>query len=99
MEITYENEIMTAFLKGEIDHHTAAPIRSEIDGKAESMRPHVLRLDFSGVKFMDSSGIGLIMGRYRQISLLGGSLEVVNIPKNLEKIISLSGVCSLGVVK
>ncbi|OUP78706.1 hypothetical protein B5F08_06415 [Anaeromassilibacillus sp. An172] len=99
MEITYENDVMTAYLKGEIDHHSAAPIRSEIDGKSESLRPKILRLDFSGVKFMDSSGIGLIMGRYRQISLLGGSLEVVNIPKSLDRIISLSGVCSLGVVK
>ena len=48
---------------------------------------------------MDSSGIGLVMGRYRMISLLGGRLEVVNVPPNLKKIFVLSGLENLGVMK
>lgn len=48
---------------------------------------------------MDSSGIGLVMGRYRMISLLGGRLEVVNVPEALKKIFILSGLGNLGVMK
>lgn len=99
VETLYNDNVLTAKLYGEIDHHCAPAIRNKIDSQAENYRPNVLALDFSGVSFMDSSGIGLIMGRYRQISLLGGKLEVINIPQNLEKIIKLSGISTLGVLK
>lgn len=98
VETTLENEILTAKIYGEIDHHRAVSIRQKIDGQTESLRPKELHLDFSHVSFMDSSGIGLIMGRYRNISLLGGKLKVINIPQNLQKIIVLSGIDSLGVL-
>ncbi len=93
------NNNITVYLSGEIDHNNAGSIRNGIDGQAQALRPKTLTLDFSKVSFMDSSGIGLIMGRYRTMSLLGGSLRVVNVPKGLEKIIALSGVGALGVLK
>ncbi|MBQ6152741.1 MAG: anti-sigma factor antagonist [Ruminococcus sp.] len=99
VDMTYKNDILTAGLYGEIDHHIAPKVRGEIDAKCESLRPKVLRLDFKAVTFMDSSGVGLVMGRQRCISLLGGRLEVVNIPKQIEKVFSLSGLGSLGVLK
>lgn len=99
VDLTYSNGALTARLCGEIDHHIAPRIRSEIDMKCESLRPAVLILDFKAVSFMDSSGIGLIMGRYRCITLLGGRMEVVNIPPTLAKIFTLSGIESLGVMK
>lgn len=99
VETEFDNNVLTAKLYGEIDHHKAPAIRNKIDSQTESLRPSELRLDFSGVSFMDSSGIGLIMGRYRQVSLLGGRLRVVNIPKNLEKIFAISGISTLGVLK
>ncbi len=99
VETSYYDNILTARLSGEIDHHKAPYIRQKIDSQAEYYRPKELHLDFSSVTFMDSSGIGLIMGRYRQISLLGGVLKVVNVPKGLLKIISLSGIDKLGVLK
>ena len=99
VDITYSKNTVTAKLNGEIDHHNAPDIRRSIDAKCESFRPKILVLDFSGVSFMDSSGIGLIMGRYRQISYLGGKLEVVNVPDMLKRIISLSGIERLGVLK
>lgn len=95
----YDKNVITVFLSGEIDHNNAGSLRSQIDGQAESLHPKTLTLDFSKVSFMDSSGIGLIMGRYRTMSLLGGNLRVVNVPKRLEKIIALSGVGALGVLK
>ncbi len=98
VETDYTDNVLTAKLYGEIDHHKAPQIRRKIDGMSESLRPKELHLDFSGVSFMDSSGIGLIMGRYRHVSLLGGKLKVINVPKRLSKIISLSGIDSLGVL-
>ena len=99
VNITYDDNTVTARLYGEIDHHIAPQIRSQIDAKCESVRPKKLILDFSKVGFMDSSGIGLVMGRYRMISLIGGRLEVVNVPPNLKKIFVLSGLENLGVMK
>lgn len=89
---------ITAALTGEIDHHTARDIRRQIDAAAEKYHPLLLNLDFSQVQFMDSSGIGLIMGRYRLMTLLGGSLQVINVPKHLKRIVELSGVGALGVL-
>ena len=99
VDLKFENGVLTAKLFGEIDHHIAPKIRGDIDAKCESLRPARLVLDFGAVTFMDSSGIGLIMGRYRCIALLGGKLEVVNIPPTLKKIFVISGIETLGVMK
>lgn len=99
VETDYNDNILVAKLYGEIDHHRAPQIRNKIDSQTESLRPKELHLDFSGVSFMDSSGIGLIMGRYRHVSLIGGRLKVINVPLSLQKIINLSGIDSLGVLK
>ena len=90
-----DNGILTALLFGEIDHHTARDIRRSIDGDIEKYRPSKLVLDFRRVKFMDSSGIGLIMGRYRLMQLSGGKIALANVPPHLERIIALSGVRAL----
>ena len=99
VELEYNDNILTAKISGEIDHHSAAKIRTSIDGQTQKYMPKQLLLDFSDVKFMDSSGIGLIMGRYKQMSLIGGSLLIINIPPHLERIIKLSGISALGVLK
>ena len=99
VDVTYSDGVVNASLCGEIDHHLAPQIRGEIDALCERSRPSRLILDFGKVGFMDSSGIGLVMGRYRMISLLGGKLEVVNVPDNLKKIFVLSGLENLGVMK
>ena len=54
---------VTAYLEGEIDHHNAAALRECIDEAVEKHRPETLRIDFGGVSFMDSSGVGLVIGR------------------------------------
>ena len=92
MNLSFLDGILTAYIEGEIDHHSAPSIREEIDKKIIEDKPSVIRLDYSGVTFMDSSGIGLIMGRYKLIKLYSGELEVVNIPKNMEKVVKLSGI-------
>lgn len=98
MKIIFSDDILTACVEGEIDHHSAPGIREEIDKRIVSDKPSVLRLDYSAVTFMDSSGIGLIMGRYKLISSYSGKLEVINVPHNMAKVIKLSGIERLGKV-
>ncbi len=96
MKITFSDGVMTAFVEGEIDHHTSPSIREAIDEKIIKDKPSVLRLDYSGVTFMDSSGIGLIMGRYKLISAYSGKIEVINVPLSMAKVVKLSGIERLG---
>ncbi len=91
MEFMTSGKSMTVYLTGEIDHHTAANIRKLIDKETDKFLPQVLVLDFSAVTFMDSSGVGLVMGRYRNVSAHGGRLEAVNLPPWCYKIMKMSG--------
>lgn len=86
---------LTVRLTGEIDHHCAGKMRDEIDAAIEYHRPERLILDFGGVSFMDSSGIGLVMGRYRLMKSIGGEVTVANTPKPLKKVMRISGLYDL----
>lgn len=86
---------VTAVLGGEIDHHTAAAIRMDIDSAISAQQPKMLRLDFGEVSFMDSSAIGLVMGRYRLLQSWGGNLEVINLSERNYKVMKLAGMQSL----
>jgi stage II sporulation protein AA (anti-sigma F factor antagonist) len=86
---------LTAVLSGEIDHHTAREIRGAIDEAASKVKPKLLTLDFSAVQFMDSSGVGLIMGRCKLMQLWGGRVKITNLPPKIEKIVSLAGINQL----
>lgn len=99
VKITQQMDFSTAFIQGDIDHHTAKNIREKIDRYVKEKQPKLLKLDFSKVQFMDSSGIGLIMGRYKLMKLLNGSVRVINMPENIKRLIKLSGLLSLGVVE
>ena len=76
VELQTQEKTLIAILSGEIDHHCAQPMRAEIDAKIDDLQPSVLVLDFAGVTFMDSSGIGLIMGRHRTMEAIGGTVIV-----------------------
>lgn len=78
-------------LGGEIDHHNASGIRMKIDIAIDTHCPAEVYLDFSGVSFMDSSGIGLVMGRYRILREYGGTLYVANCKGSIRKVMQLSG--------
>ena len=91
VKIVTSQQKMTAYLVGEIDHHSASSIREEIDREIMLRKPEVLKIDFDGVTFMDSSGIGLVMGRYRTLALSGGRLIVSNLSNQFYKIMKLSG--------
>lgn len=83
-------QTMTAFLEGEIDHHSAQYLREEIDAQILSLTPVKLVMDFGGVTFMDSSGIGLILGRNTMMKVLGGKLAIQNPPVQAVRILRLA---------
>ena len=97
MPVTFssQQDTLTAYLAGELDHHSAAVIREAVDEMVESALPKVLVLDFENVPFMDSSGIGLIMGRYRTMESVGGSLSVEHASPQLKKLMNLGGLSRL----
>ena len=90
-----DREALTAFLEGEIDHHSARYFRETIDAKVAACGPKLLVLDFSGITFMDSSGVGLVMGRYRTMQQQGGELRVQGARGSIRRVLVLSGLDKL----
>lgn len=95
LQIELKNGVMTVLLSGELDHHTAARLREQIDGTAQKVKPKLLRMDFSDVPFMDSSGIGLILGRVRMTAIWGGQVTLVGLSPQLKRMAELSGAAAL----
>ncbi len=86
-----KENMLTAYIIGDIDHHTAAEIRTEIDLEIEKLHPERIILDFSEVTFMDSSGIGLVMGRYKAAKPYGGKIIVSGASQQIKKVMKLAG--------
>ena len=82
---------ITAALYGDIDHHAARSMRQELDEVIAHSRPELLILDLENVGFMDSSGIGLIMGRHTRMQAVGGMLVVREPNERIMKIFELAG--------
>ena len=98
-KIENTDNLLTVYLSGEIDHHLAKLIREEVDLHITSSKPQVVNLDFRDVSFMDSSGIGLIMGRYRLVSAYGGKVCISNVSAYLKRVMRLAGIDSIVEIK
>ncbi|MBQ8533120.1 MAG: anti-sigma factor antagonist [Clostridia bacterium] len=92
VKINVTGEVVTAYLGGELDHHTAKEMREAIDNAVELNMPTLLILDFKDVNFMDSSGIGLVMGRYRNLVKTGAELHITQAPPQIYKMLKLAGI-------
>lgn len=94
MESKYLNKEKILLLKitEEIDHHAVEKIRRKADSEIEKHIPRKVVFDFTNVTFMDSAGIGLVLGRYKNISSLGGNLEIINATETVNKILIMSGI-------
>lgn len=90
-KIFYGEGRISVFLEGEIDHHSASIIRAGIDEAIFANSPRELILDFAGVLFMDSSGIGLVMGRYKIMRSFGGKVILTSLSGTNEKLMKLAG--------
>lgn len=78
-------------LDGELDHFCAQSVRRDLDNQLHDPTIRHLILDFSGLTFMDSSGIGVILGRYRILRERGGGVSVINMNEHISRIFHMSG--------
>ena len=86
-----DGERLLVGLDGELDHYCAQSVRRELDGMLRDPTVRQLILDFSGLTFMDSSGIGVILGRYRVLRERGGSMGVIHMNDHISRIFHMSG--------
>ena len=91
LKLLEEDGVLVAAVTGEIDHHNALLLREKVDRQIAAMRPPELRIDLSGVDFMDSSGLGFIMGRYRSMAGLGGRVSVKGAKGRVEAVLQMAG--------
>ena len=79
----------------EIDHHSTEKIRRLADNEITRYMPRKVIFDFNKVSFMDSAGIGMIIGRYKMVNMLGGTVEMKNVKQSIRKIFEMSGVLKI----
>ena len=83
---------LTLSLTGEVDHHTARSMMTALEESVATLLPMRLTLDLSGVTFMDSSGIAVLLRAKRQMDGLGGTLRVTAIPQQSRRVLDAAGV-------
>lgn len=99
VKIEEKNSVVYARLSGDIDHHSAKLMREQIDEEVRTWRPKELVLDFREVTFMDSSGIGLVMGRFKLMQSLDGELKATGMSSSIKRVMRLAGLDKLAVMK
>lgn len=97
MNINYEkkDKLLLVEITEEIDHHIADKIRRKVDNEITRYMPRKTIFDFSRVTFMDSAGIGMIIGRYKMMKLIGGILEIHNVNDSTKRILEMSGILKI----
>ena len=97
MEVVFKvsKDILIAHIKGDLDHHTAAPLRKGIDRSMKVYECRDLILDLSGVDFMDSSGIGIALGRYKKLAKTGGKICIAGSSPYIDKVLDMAGVFTI----
>ncbi len=90
-----EDKLLILEITEEIDHHQAEKIRRKADDEITKFMPRKVILDFKDVTFMDSAGIGMVLGRYKMINMIGGKLEMENVSVPLKKIFDMSGITKI----
>lgn len=93
MYLQFENssDKLIVYMMGELDHHSAEEVRNKIDDRLDRHGIKNLILDFGGVSFMDSSGIGVVIGRYKKINSNGGKFCITNVGDGVKRVFELSG--------
>ncbi len=94
MNITYDEKkrLLCIGFEGEIDHHTCLEMAKRVDDAIHKYLPSTVIFDFAKVSFMDSSGIGMLLGRYKKLLRIGATATIQNISEDIEKILGMSGI-------
>lgn len=90
-----EDKLLVLKITEEIDDHKVQEIRRKADYEMERYMPRKVVFDFDSVTFMDSSGIGLIIGRYKFANMIGAKLEIKNLGQSVKRIFEMSGILKL----
>lgn len=90
-----QGDTLVAALSGEIDHHISERIRTDIDGQMDFYGVKHLVFDFSDVTFMDSSGIGVVLGRYKKLKEKDGTVVITGASRLVRQLLDMSGVFTL----
>ncbi len=88
---TQEGRALTAAVSGELDHHGAKAVMAELERSIDAARPRTLTLDLSGLSFTDSSGIAVLLRTWRHMERLGGTMKVIRVPKQADKVFRAAG--------
>lgn len=91
-DIYYGNYTLNVKIRGDIDHHTAKGVRERIDEAIMANKPRFVILDLSNVEFMDSSGLGLVLGRYNSAAKVGARLIIYKPTKRIKRILEMAGI-------
>lgn len=94
MQINFEKKEKALIVKidGELDHHSASDVRMKIDGYLSKYNIETLLFDFTKLSFMDSSGIGVIIGRYKIVKAMGGNIAIISSNMQVDKLLTISGI-------
>ncbi len=97
METSYQetDKLLIFEVTEEIDHHTTEKIRRKMDHEITRYMPRKIVFNFNQVTFMDSAGIGMLMGRYKLAKMLGSKVELMKIQPSVRKILEMSGVLKI----
>ncbi len=90
-----KDKLLTFELTEEIDHHIAEKIRRKMDHEIQRYMPKRVLFDFNSVTFMDSAGIGMLIGRYKIARMFGASVELINVKPSIKKIFEMCGVLKI----
>ena len=90
-EYVLKNNVLRILVPGELDHHVASQIQQETDLLVGTDCIHRIVFDFKNTEFMDSSGIGVILGRYKNMKFSGGTVEAEHVNERIRKIFAMSG--------
>ncbi|MFD2617695.1 MULTISPECIES: anti-sigma F factor antagonist [Terrilactibacillus] len=91
IDLDVKYEVLCIRLEGELDHHTAEDLRNQVNDLMKQKAVQHILLNLGQLQFMDSSGLGVILGRYKQIASLGGEMVVCSISPAVRRLFELSG--------
>ena len=95
MKYQVQENCLTIFLPEDVDHHNAEEIKREADRLNDREHIRYIIFDFADTGFMDSSGIGVIMGRYKKVYMMGGEVWAVHTNERMRKNLTMSGVMKI----
>lgn len=95
LDFKMKDDVLIVSIVGDLDHHQATQAREEIDRTIEAFKSKHLIMDFSKVEFMDSSGIGVVMGRYNKVKEKNGEIAIIGCSKYVKLILEMAGIFTI----